>query len=555
MRQQPRFAWTRTRVVSMIRAILRAQLLSMRLRTGVRRGGAVFSAITGLFFYGFWTFLAWGGLVLFSSADEDSYFVPVLTGSLMFVMLYWQFAPVLSASFGASLDLHKLLAYPIPHGKLFLVEILLRIATCSEMLIVLGGVSIGLLRNPSYGLPAAPRIIGGALIFAAMNILLSAGTRNWVERVFLRTKLKEVMLLIFVVAGLLPRLLIAMNVRANLLFRFVPSQVAWPWAAAGRLMLGEPVALSLAAAAAWLGAAFLFSRWQFERSIRYDASSGRIAKTSQDATPANGIMDRLFRLPSRFLPDPLAAMTEKELRTLSRIPRFRLVYTMSVFFGLVLYFPTLTRPHNARSIGANSFFNSNGLLLMSTYGLLMLGQITYWNSFGFDRSAAQGYFSWPIRFRDVLIAKNLTVVLLMIPQILAISLICSAAHIPVTPARLVETILVMFITALYWLAMGNICSVRIPRALDPDKMNQMSNKMQALTILIAPFLLVPLVIAYWSRWFFGSEIVFAGLLVVAAIIGGIFYWVGLDSAVTAAQVGRESMLTELSRSEGPLSTI
>ena len=37
----------------MIAAILKAQLLSMRLRKGrAARGGAVFSAITGLIFYG-----------------------------------------------------------------------------------------------------------------------------------------------------------------------------------------------------------------------------------------------------------------------------------------------------------------------------------------------------------------------------------------------------------------------------------------------------------------------------------------------------------------------
>jgi ABC-2 type transport system permease protein len=531
----------------MILAILRAQLLSMRLRTGTRRGGAVFSAITGLFFYGFWSFLGWGAVLFFSLPDQAPYFVPVLAGSLMFVMLYWQFAPVISASFGASLDLQKLLVYPIPHGKLFLVEVLLRVATCSEMLIVLGGVSIGLLRNPLYGPRQAPRILAGALLFAAMNILVSAGTRNLIERIFLRTRLKEVMLLVFVVAGLLPRLLVAMNVKKSAVFRFVPSQVAWPWAAAGRLILGDPIGLSLVSALAWLTASFAFSRWQFERSIRYDADSGRAAKPSRNRTSANGITETLFRLPARFLPDPLAAMAEKELRTLARIPRFRLVYAMSIFFGLVLYFP------NLRHARTDSYFHRNALVFMSTYGLLMLGQITYWNSFGFDRSAAQGYFSWPIRFRDVLIAKNLTVLMMMIPQILTISLIASAAHIPVSPAKVAETIVVMTITALYWLAMGNICSVRIPRALDPDKMNQMSNKMQAMTILIAPFLLVPLVIAYWSRWFFESDIVFAGLLLVSAIIGGIFYWVGLDSAVAAAGLRREAMLTELSRSEGPLS--
>jgi hypothetical protein len=78
--------------------------------------------------------------------------------------------------------------------------------------------------------------------------------------------------------------------------------------------------------------------------------------------------------------------------------------------------------------------------------------------------------------------------------------------------------------------------------------------MQALTILIAPFLLAPLMIAYWSRWFFENDVVFAGLLAVAAIIGGIFYWVGLDSAVETARSRREAIVAELSRSEGPLST-
>src|SRR5579862_403270 len=99
----------------MIAAILRAQLLSMRLRTGMRRGSAIFSAFTGLFFYGFWAFLGWAAMLFFSLPDQAPFFVPVLSSGLMFVMLYWQLAPIISASFGASLDLRKLLVYPIPH--------------------------------------------------------------------------------------------------------------------------------------------------------------------------------------------------------------------------------------------------------------------------------------------------------------------------------------------------------------------------------------------------------------------------------------------------------
>src|SRR5258708_23141135 len=69
----------------------------------------------------------------------------------MFVFLYWQLAPLVSASLGASLDLKKLLMYPIPHAKLFVVEVLLRITTCAEMVLFLTGVVVGLFRNPLFG--------------------------------------------------------------------------------------------------------------------------------------------------------------------------------------------------------------------------------------------------------------------------------------------------------------------------------------------------------------------------------------------------------------------
>src|ERR1700733_4859820 len=110
----------------MISAILRAQLLSMRLRVGTRRGGTVFSALTGLGFYGVWAFLSLGAMLYFADPGDASFFLPVLSTGLFFVMLYWQLAPVISAGFGASLDLSKLLIYPIPRRRLFAVEGLLR---------------------------------------------------------------------------------------------------------------------------------------------------------------------------------------------------------------------------------------------------------------------------------------------------------------------------------------------------------------------------------------------------------------------------------------------
>jgi ABC-2 type transport system permease protein len=248
-----------------------------------------------------------------------------------------------------------------------------------------------------------------------------------------------------------------------------------------------------------------------------------------------------------FFSDPMAAIVEKELRTFARIPRFRLVYAMSCFLGIVLFLPAAT--HADR----HSFMTENALPMASLYGLLMLGQVSYWNSLGFDGSAAQGYFSWPIRFREVLLAKNISVLCLLVPQILVLWLLGRALHFTGTFEKLIEAVMVMFISSAYWFGMGNITSVRIPRALNAEKMNQMATKMQFVTIWSAPFLLMPIVLAYWSRWFFGSELVFVAVMLVAAVIGGIVYWVGLDSAVNAATARRESIILELSRSDGPLS--
>ena len=162
----------------MIRAILWAQFLSMRLRKGgAVRGGTIFSAVTGTFFYVLFAFLGWVLEMLFSSAEIAGNFVQVLSGVLLVGMLYWQLAPVITASFGASIDLRKLMAYPIPRSKLFQVELLLRAITSFDVLIVLTGICTGLLRNRLYGAAAAPYIISGALAFVAMNVLLSAGIR------------------------------------------------------------------------------------------------------------------------------------------------------------------------------------------------------------------------------------------------------------------------------------------------------------------------------------------------------------------------------------------
>src|SRR5450755_1610178 len=129
--------------MAMIAAILRAQFLSMRI--GSR--GRVFGVITGLFWYGIWVVAACAAFLGVSGASAERLRLFLPLGALG-VCAYWQAMPILSASMGSALDMRKLMVYPVPHAKLFQVELLLRLTTGIEMLMVLAGSLAGMFHNP-----------------------------------------------------------------------------------------------------------------------------------------------------------------------------------------------------------------------------------------------------------------------------------------------------------------------------------------------------------------------------------------------------------------------
>ncbi len=183
----------------MIAAILRAQFLSLRPRARTRKGGAVVSVITGAIFYGFWAFLSFGVMLYFSQPDSQ-YFTAALSSGLLLIMLYWQLAPIISASYGASLDLRKLLGYPIPHSQLYVIEVLLLASRPAPRCFCRSPASLPVCcANPLYGARSALLIrIRNPRPLASFNVLTAAGGRHLLERPLLRTRLKEVFFLIFV---------------------------------------------------------------------------------------------------------------------------------------------------------------------------------------------------------------------------------------------------------------------------------------------------------------------------------------------------------------------
>lgn len=258
-------------------------------------------------------------------------------------------------------------------------------------------------------------------------------------------------------------------------------------------------------------------------------------------------VEKFYRLPSAVLPDPLGILVEKELRFLSRSARFRLVFLMGFSFGLIIWFPLAFRS------GSKGMLSENFLVWVSMYASLMLGDVLFWNCFGFDRQAVQAYFVFPVRFEKVLLAKNLTAVFLLCLEVSLVAAVCSLLRIEVTLAKVVEAFAVTMLICVLLLAVGNIMSTRFPRPSDPSNSwrNSSSGKAQLLLLLVYPLIGIPVALAYLARYAFQSEAAFYAALGAGFVVAAMTYYVAMESAVGWVTKEREATIAELSKGEGP----
>jgi ABC-2 type transport system permease protein len=525
----------------MIRAILAAQwriFWSHRPASG--RVGRILAALLWTVWYGVWALAAAAAMLLVEAASRSA-LAAGLPWALLGVTLYWQAAPVLTANLGAAVDLKKLLLYPIPDSRLFFVDLLLRSTASVEMILVLGGLAAGLARNPAV--PAwAP--LAGTLLLAAFNLVLAVGLRSLMGRLMGVRRLREAFVLVFILCAALPQLLVITGLPAGMKRLFLQRPVAvLPWTAAARLDLADRAALPAAILLAWTAGAYLFARRQFRRSLATDVAAAQASSPSDSRR--GGWRERLYRLPSFVLRDPLAALLEKELKTLARSPRFRILFLMGFTFGMIVWLPMASRGGRV---------SDNYPLFVSFYAAVLMAEVIMWNQFGFDRASAQLYFSTPVGFRQVLRAKNLASVLSIVLDITIVLLVCAALRIHLAGAKVIEAYAVTLVGCLYFLAAGNLSSLYQPRPMDPEQSwgRGSGSRFQWQLLLIFPTLVAPIGLAYLARYAFYSQTAFYGVLGFDALAGALVYHVAMDSAVRAAERRKEDFLAALARLSGPI---
>ena len=503
-------------------------------RTGA---GAWLMAILGIVWYCGFAAGALGILALLSAA-EPQLIETWLPAGLLGVCAFWQIVPLVTLTGGWSLNLKKLQSFPVPINALFHIEVLLRLTTAFEMVLLVVGAFIGLLLNPSLSKPASLFL----LILIPFNLLLSLGIREFILHSFARNRLREIFALLIISLSLLPQVL----VRSSLGGKATPYALGLsrgrllPWSEVALLSTGHISLLSIGALLLWISMAYWFARGMFVNGLREEEAIRATAAQTTTQTQTRSFWESIIAIPGGIFADPLAALIQKEIRALVRMPRFRVMFGLACFVSIVIFLPM--------SRGNVSFMRGNFAIIAGLYGMLILSDALFWNVFGFDGSAAQIYFAGPVELKQVLQAKNLTALLFIVAQNAVVLTLSLLLRLVANPLSIVGGVSATAVVAIFFLAAGNLSSVTSPRMVDPAQtLKRQTSGQRQLWLLgcsLAMFLLVGL--AMLASWAVRSEWALIGVLAVEFGIGVIVFRVSTDSAVARGLAHREEIIDALS---------
>ncbi len=533
------------------RAIIWAQWRSIFNRFPRHKAGLAFTWFFSLLWYGGFAFLGVTAAFGLPEVHDPKLLFRILDVGLLVAFLYWQLMPLMMVSSGLSLDLKRLMVYPIPESRMFGIEVLLRVSTGTEVLLVLAGTAIGLWRSP-LGHWWGPLFL---IPFTAFNLCLSAGIRDLLSRLMRKRGIREIVVLGFVLVTQIPNFVVRMvppeklSAYANR-YTAVSAMLPLPWQWTARLSAGEMSAAALGGLALWvfLGAWFGYS--QFRRGLHFDEAAAESAnRAPAERSGRVPLLERLADLPLRIFPEPLATLIQKELLMLPRVPRFRMLFLMGAFFSLIVFLPFLS---NVGGTPNQGFMRQNFLTIVVLYSMLLLTEPLFANVFAYDRKAAQAYFVLPVRFSTVLIAKNLTAGLFIVVEILLVCLVTRLFGIALSIRQLAESLATVLLFAAFLLAIGNLTSVRYAKAVDATNpwRGKGSGKAGGWLMLVYVVTAPAAVIAHMARYAFQSELAFFAVLGSAFSIAALTYYVTFDSAVESADKGREQFLAALGEGEG-----
>ncbi len=470
------------------------------------------------------------------------------------VFVFWQVFPVMATAFTNNPDSSDLLRFPLSYRSYFLVRLAYGSFDPATALgsLWLFGILLGIGVASPVLLPWALLVL---LVFAAFNLLLMQMVFAWVERWLAQRRTREIMGILFVLFLLSLQLIgpVMEHFRGRArpdVQRFVgilvPMQGTLPpglaadavaQVAHGQFLTGFSSLLLLSALALAVG-------YLLHLRLRNQFRGENLSETS--------IHRELKKVHGRILgwnlpgfSAAVAAVFEKEIRYLGRSGPMLLTLVMPIFF-LVIF--RLGPMGSARGPGFFKHAPSMAFPGAAAYALLMITNLVY-NNFGGDAGGIQFFYASPVRFRQIVLAKNLTHASILVVDTvlawLAVTVLYGTPALDVTIATLAG----LLFAAPVNFTVGNLLSLYSPKKLDFSTFGrQRASQVTVLASLGVQIVIVGIgvsvfVIANHYGTFWIATLTFLGL----ATISSSLYGLTLRRIDHIALERRETLIAELCR--------
>ena len=493
----------------------------------------------------------------FFSHDQGEWLALIL----WIIFLFWQLFPVVATAFTETFDSSNLLRFPLTYRSYFMVRLVYGSLDPSTALgsLWLSGIWVGItIANKRLLIPTGLAL----LVFALLNIVLARMIFAWAERWLAQRKTREIMGIVFFliiisfqfIGPITGRLLGRRHPNVTQFGRIiVPIERALPPGVAASALvnfsrsdaIGGLTSLGVLCVYA---IAFLLllnmrirAQYRGENLSEAPAAMGRprgVLGGTKGAIPVRAA----WNLP--FISGPVAAIFEKETRYLSRSGP--MLFTLIMPLVILLIF----RVSPSKSGAGNLLGNASNLAfpIGAAYALLMLTNLIY-NNFGAEGVGVQFLFVAPVRFREIVRAKNLVHATILALEMLLVWIAASIMYQPPALEYTAATIAAVLFAAPVNMAVGNLLSIYTPKKFD---FGTFGRQRAATTTAFASLGVQACVIALGGATFVvGYSLhrlwISTALLLVLAAIAFICYNLVLNRIDRIALNHRETLIAELSK--------
>jgi ABC-2 type transport system permease protein len=472
------------------------------------------------------------------------------------VSLFWQAFPIFIAGFGAPFEFRTLLRFPLRFSTFYIIGLAYGLAdfaaVCGTCWLLSVAVGIGMARIVLL----LPAVLVIALVIL-LNITTERLLSSWIERLLARRRTRELLFGFFILLSVS-----AQFVRPAIIHyaeggrapgsvpRLVSYLAPFPPSLAGSAVMaaGEShVSQFLLSVGGLIVHVVILSALLWRRfAAQYRGEElGETGAPLRTATSLSSVRSDQKSDPLGFLSPQVAAILTKEIKYLVRngfvlisllMPPLLVLLFSSQFAGK---HPSVTHTH----ITSDSFFPG-----MMGYLILMLMTPAY-NCFAYEGKGIRNYYTAPVRFRDVLLAKNLMHAAILVFEIaLATALLSVRIGLPSTPV-LAATILALVFATAGQFAIADWVSLSFPRKLEYGSMRGQRGSGVSIWIAFGVQILLAGIctaILFTGRWTGNLWLPAEAFAVLAvASLGG--YFAALDALSVVAEKKKEVLIETLSK--------